>query len=734
MTNNDAFDLTLEEAPLSQQAQAQSFAAPDWLQGLNKVQCEAIKAGDGPLLILAGAGTGKTRVLTSRIAWLIGQGKLWPSQCLAVTFTNKAAREMRERVERLLGNRTDAMPWLGTFHSICAKILRTHAELAGLKSNFTILDKDDQLRLAKQVIENANIDEKRWPARLLAPMIDGWKNQALTPAELTHEQAGSFANGKGKDLYKAYEAQLKLMNAADFGSLLLECYLLFKKHKDICEEYQNHFTHLFVDEYQDTNVVQYLWLKLLCAKHHNLCCVGDDDQSIYGWRGAEVENILRFQKDFANANIIRLEQNYRSSKHILAAAAGLISHNKKRLGKTLWTEQKGGDKVRLYGFFDGKAEARIFSEEIETLQLRKVNLDEIAILVRAGHQMRAFEDRLIEMGLPYRVVGGPRFYERAEIRDANAYLRLIAQSQDNLAFERILNKPKRGFGKVSLGKLHELAREEHCTLMDASKIAVKKKILSPQAGKSLATFLKNIEEWKQMAENTMISELCETVLKQSGYIDMWKKDKAPNAPGKVDNLYELIRSMNDFETLQSYLEHVSLVLDIEQQDNGKGRVSLMTLHAAKGLEFEYVFLPGWERGIFPHQRALKKNLAVALEEERRLAYVGITRAKKRASLSFAGNRQIHGNWSSQLPSQFIDELPKPHIAIMSQVKREEPKPYQSNPKTDTYSRRSKYHKGDLVRHHKFGTGRIEHVEGKSLTIMFENIGRKKIIDNFVQKA
>lgn len=694
-------------------ARARAAAAPPYLAGLNPEQREAAETLDGPVLVLAGAGTGKTRVLTCRIAHILSQGRARPSEILSVTFTNKAAREMKHRLGQMLGQAVEGMPWLGTFHSIGGRILRTHAELAQLKSNFTVLDVDDQIRLLKQLLQAENIDEKRWPARMLAGLIDGWKNRGLMPSQVPSGEAAVFGNGKGGKLYTSYQERLKILNAADFGDLLLENIRIFREHPDVLRQYQSRFKFILVDEYQDTNVAQYLWLRLLAqapssktsvpassvipghaegvnsdvqthiresrqdegaprndardvtaptAALKNICCVGDDDQSIYGWRGAEVDNILRFEHDFPGAKVIRLERNYRSTGHILAAASHLIAHNESRLGKTLRTEDVDGEKVTVTGAWDSEEEARAIGEEIEDLQRAGENLNEIAILVRASFQMREFEDRFVTLGLPYRVIGGPRFYERAEIRDALAYLRTINSPADDLAFERIVNVPKRGIGDATVQLLHDHARKRRIPLFEAARAIVETDELKPKARGTLRELIAQFDRWRAQREVAPHTELAEIVLDESGYTEMWQKDRSADAAGRLENLKELVRSMEEFENLQGFLEHISLVMD-RDGDAGDEAVSLMTLHSAKGLEFGNVFLPGWEEGLFPSQRTLDEQGRAGLEEERRLAHVGLTRARRRAKLYFATNRRIHGTWSTTIPSRFLDELPAHNVEI-----------------------------------------------------------------------
>ncbi|MCC5979816.1 MAG: UvrD-helicase domain-containing protein, partial [Salinarimonas sp.] len=645
-------------------ARARAAAAPRaiYLEGLNDEQRRAVEATEGPVLVLAGAGTGKTRVLTTRIAHLIATGKARPFEILSVTFTNKAAREMKERIAALIGEVGEGMPWLGTFHSISAKILRRHAELVDLRSDFTILATDDQLRLLKQILQAEGIDEKRWPPRQLAGLIDSWKNRGLGPDKVPAGEAGAFAHGRGGELYALYQQRLKTLNAADFGDLLLECLRLWRENPDILELYQNRFRYMLVDEYQDTNVAQYLWLRLIAQKRKNLACVGDDDQSIYGWRGAEVDNILRFEHDFPGATVVRLERNYRSTGHILSAASHLIAFNQGRLGKTLHTEDEPGEKVTVTGAWDSGEEARALGEEIEALQAGRHPLSQIAVLVRVSAQMREIEDRFVQLGLPYRVIGGPRFFERAEIRDALAYLRCVNSASDDLAFERIVNTPKRGLGDATMQILHNHARAAQVPLMQAVRFLVETDELKPKPRATLRNLMADFERWSAMRENMPHHELAEVVLEESGYTDMWQKDKSADAHGRLENLKEFVRSMEEFPDLLSFLEHVSLVMERNESDN-EDRVSLMTLHAAKGLEFDTVFLPGWEEGLFPNQRALDESGLSGLEEERRLAHVGLTRARRRAKIFFASNRRIHGMWNATVPSRFVDELPEESVEV-----------------------------------------------------------------------
>ena len=730
------------------------------LERLNETQREAVESIDGPLLVLAGAGTGKTRVLTTRLAHILMQGRAHPGQMLAVTFTNKAAREMRERVAQLVGRPVEGW-WVGTFHHLGARLLRHHAEAVGLTPNFTILDQDDQVRLVKQFLDVHEIDDKRFPARTIAGVIQRWKDRGLTPDKVTLNEGADMADGRILALYADYQARLAQVNAADFGDLLLLCLELFANQPDVLVRYQNQFRYLLVDEYQDTNVAQYLWLRLLAQGHRNICCVGDDDQSIYSWRGAEVGNILRFDDDFPGAKIVRLERNYRSTPHILAAASGLIAHNEGRLGKTLWTEMNEGEPVRVRGVWDGEEEARGVGEEIEALHGKGHALNQIAVLVRAGFQTREFEERLITIGVPYRVIGGPRFYERQEIRDAVAYLRVTAQPDDDLDFERIVNLPKRGIGQATLQPIHLLARAERISLGRAVRKLIETDEIKPRARKSLADLMADFERWRGLAEMVGHPELAETILDESGYTTMWKQSKAPEAPGRLDNLKELIAALEDFDSLAAFLEHVSLVMENEDSMI-EDKVNLMTLHGAKGLEFETVFLPGWEEGLFPHQRALDDGGTGGLEEERRLAYVGLTRARQRAIVSFAANRRIYGTWQSAVPSRFVDELPDDNIELESA-----PGLYEGTSAgfggledaADAFvsagwrSRRRRkavtledtlwrvaerkapaggFEEGERVFHQKFGYGRIVAIDGEKLEIAFEKAGTKKVMMSFVE--
>jgi DNA helicase-2/ATP-dependent DNA helicase PcrA len=825
-------------------ARQASAPKPSYLEGLNPEQLRAVETLDGPVLVLAGAGTGKTRVLTTRIAHILATGRAYPSQILAVTFTNKAAREMRERIAHLAGEAVEGMPWLGTFHSIGVKFLRRHAELVSLRSDFTILDTDDVIRLLKQLIQAEGLDDKRWPARQFAQMIDNWKNKGLDPNQIAEGDARSFGNGKGRELYTAYQNRLLSLNACDFGDLLQHPIRILKNNPDILADYQSRFRYILVDEYQDTNTAQYMWLRLLAQRpgakkqatsraapaegrasdgwpgdvspapaersrdsgdsvsaketqQINICCVGDDDQAIYGWRGADVDNILRFEKDFPGATVIRLERNYRSTAHILGASGHLIAHNEGRLGKTLFTEKPDvdDDKVQVHASWDSEEEARAIGEEIEQLHRQQHNLNDMAILVRASFQMREFEDRFVTLGLNYRVIGGPRFYERLEIRDAMAYFRLVAQPADDLAFERIINTPKRGLGDTTVRHLHDYARARDIPMLAAAADMVETEELKPKGRKALYDVVANFQRWQNLLPNMPHTELAEQILEESGYTDMWKADKTAEAPGRLENLKELVRSMEQFESLRGFLEHVSLVMDADKNEN-MDAVSIMTLHSAKGLEFDTVFLPGWEEGLFPHQRALDEGGRNGLEEERRLAYVGLTRAKKRLHIWFVSNRRIHGLWQSTIPSRFLDELPEDHVEVAQmeqsyggygrnqygQSRFDKEEPFSSGYSSPGWQRAqankteatrnnwgsrsghqvekigygeagptgrviqgelvakskidtpSAFSVGDRVFHIKFGNGNVAGIEGNKLTIDFDRAGQKRVLDGFVERV
>ncbi len=792
MSSFDEMD-AFEGASLSARAMATIRPESEYLDDLNPEQRAAAKQVKGPVLILAGAGTGKTKTLMARVAHLILSGAARPNEVLAVTFTNKAAKDMERRMAELPYGVREPIPWMGTFHSICAQLLRRHAELVDLKSNFTILDMDDQLRLLKQLLKVNNIDEKRWPPRMLAGIIDDWKNRALTPDKVPAADAGAY-NNKGVELYAQYQTRLRELNAVDFGDLLLHMITIFQTHEDLQKQYQRWFKYIVVDEYQDTNVAQYLWLRLLTGEDKNICVVGDDDQSIYGWRGAEVDNILRFEKDFPGTHVVRLEQNYRSTPHILAAASNVIRGNESRLGKELWTDREEGEKVRLIGHWDGEEEARWIGEEIDAMQggtrgVRPMNLDEIAILVRASHQMRAFEDRFLTIGLPYRVIGGPRFYERMEIRDAMAYFRLVVSPEDDLAFERIVNTPKRGLGDKAQQTIQVVARENGVSLVEGARIVVEKKLIGARGVKALRELIDGLARWNAMTrgprievdDDTVIDdgvspirygapehthiELAQIVLDESGYTAHWQNEKSPEAPGRLENLKELVNQLDNFENLQGFLEHVSLVMDNEQDSDG-AKVSIMTLHAAKGLEFPAVFLPGWEDGLFPSQRSMDESGLKGLEEERRLAYVGITRAEEVCTISFAANRRVFGQWQNAMPSRFIDELPEDHVEVLTppglygggqttasiETRAAEANVYNSPGWKRMQARQGQYGMsqpkesrntvidatavasftlGERVFHQKFGYGAVTGIEGDKVEVDFDKAGTKKVVSRFL---
>ncbi len=813
-SEDEAFEAAA--VPLSQRAMARPSTA--YLDGLNPAQREAVETMSGPVLMLAGAGTGKTKALTTRIAHLLTTGTARTHEILAVTFTNKAAREMKSRIGGLMGEAVEGMPWLGTFHSVCAKQLRRHAELVGLKSNFTILDTDDQKRLIRQIATEDGIKIKSSTDRWLAAIIDGYKNAGWKPENVpAHneikvdlETGAQYRSGENAphiksiyssvDFYKYYQSRLLDLNAVDFGDILLHMVTIFQKHPDVLEQYQRWFRYILVDEYQDTNVAQYMWLRLLAASHKNICCVGDDDQSIYGWRGAEVGNILRFEKDFPGAHVVRLEENYRSTPHILAAASGVIAANKGRLGKELFTSRTDGEKVRLIGHWDGEEEARWIGEEVEAMQrgtrgMDPVGLDGMAILVRASHQMRAFEDRFLTIGLPYRVIGGPRFYERMEIRDAMAYFRLAVSPEDDLAFERIVNTPKRGLGDKAVQTIQRTARSNGVSLVEGARLVCQGKLLGGKGLKELTILVAGLDRWagQVRAEADTHVELAEMILDESGYTGFWQNDKTPEAPGRLENLKELVKALENFENLQGFLEHVSLIMDNETEEQGE-KVSIMTLHAAKGLEFPAVFLPGWEDGLFPSQRGMDEagtemvdgtRISKGLEEERRLAYVGITRAEEVCTISFASNRRVYGQWQSQMPSRFIDELPEDHVEVLTppglygggygaagmsasaspamagmvgsdlhqkahnadvynspgwkrlqsrSQNRGMSMPSEARNMTIDMDAVSAFTEGERVFHQKFGYGEVIGIEGDKLVIEFDKAGSKHVVARFIVSA
>ncbi len=764
--------------------------AQNYLEGLNPEQRAAVETTEGPVLVLAGAGTGKTRVLTTRLAHILSTGRARPWELLAVTFTNKAAREMRERITHIIGAEAEGLRWLGTFHSVAAQILRRHSELVGLKSSYTIIDNDDQERLLKQLIEAENIDAKRWTPKILAGMIDNWKNKGWTPDRVPPAEGSEFGGGKGVTLYRQYQERLRILNACDFGDLLLHNITIFTSHPDVLTDYQTRFKYVLVDEYQDTNIAQYLWLRLLAQGRQNVCCVGDDDQSIYGWRGAEVDNILRFERDFPGAKVVKLERNYRSTEHILAAASGLITSNKDRLGKTLWTEATGGEKVKVSGVWDGEAESRMVADEIEKAKRAGRKYTQMAILVRASFQMRAFEERFVMLQIPYKVVGGPRFFERAEIRDAHAYLRLIQSPDDDLAFERIVNTPKRGIGDTSVQKLLHIARAESLSAVESARVLVGSDELPARTRTALSNFLRDLDRWRALAQTMPHQRVLEAVLEESGYTDALRLDKGPTSQTRLENLKELVQSMSAFDTLESYLEHVSLVMDLDKGSSDDS-VWIMTLHSAKGLEFPLVFLPGWEEGVFPSQRSMDDkgtegprgrappglcghhpgprrgphqlrgqpsglwplDQPAAQPLRRRTALgpcrggVGDRLLRRRTRHAADGGLAL-GRRRLPVPRSAARAMPAPAGTARTGGRRAavtaraggsggRSAPIEGEGRLVAVSAPSKasaFKRGDRVFHVKFGYGQVSSVEGNKLSVAFDKAGDKKVIDSFVEKA
>ena len=736
-----------------------------YLNSLNNQQKLAVSNTEGPLQILAGAGSGKTKVLTSRIAYLIQQKKCLGQQILCVTFTNKAASEMRERVLKLVNSKSVAFPWLGTFHSICNKMLRKNAEAIGLKPNFTIIDTLDQIKLIKNILSAENIDIKKNPPKQIAFHIDQWKNKALLPEQVKLKNQ-EFNLVNALKVYKIYQKRLLVMNCVDFGDLILHVVTILKKFEDIKKIYQRNFKYILVDEFQDTNYVQNLWLQLLTSEKKNICVVGDDDQSIYSWRGAEVKNILEFKNNYQNTQTIKLEQNYRSSENILNSATSLISNNEDRLEKNIWSELGDGEKVKIKSYFDGISEATGISDIIEQNLSKKFKLNEISILVRAAFQTREFEERFIKIGLPYRIIGGLKFYERSEIKDALGYLRLINQSSDDISFERIVNNPKRSIGDSSIKKIHDFAREKDLSLFDASQEILKENILKPKTIQNLKSFLVNMISWKQKSKDIDHISLLEIVLDESGYSSMLKNERTPEADGRLENLKELKSSMKNYSSLNEFLENISLQTAIDEEWDGE-KINIMTIHSAKGLEFDAVFLPGWEEGLFPHQKSIDEKGAEGIEEERRLAYVAITRAKKELFISFANQRKFYGrqndnyDFYSSLQSRFIDEINDKYTEISiddsakdefifdqdfniegeknspgwNRLKSNFANKNQENIKTISYTENfTDFTVGETVKHEGFGLGKIIHIDGNKLLINFKEQGEKKVIDKFIQKA
>jgi len=736
-----------------------------YLNSLNNQQKLAVSNTEGPLQVLAGAGSGKTKVLTSRIAYLIQQKKCFGQQILCVTFTNKAASEMRERVLKLVNSKSVAFPWLGTFHSICNKMLRKNAEAVGLKPNFTIIDTLDQIKLIKNILSAENIDIKKNPPKQIAFYIDQWKNKALLPEQVKLKNQ-EFNLVNALKVYKIYQKRLLVMNCVDFGDLILHVVTILKKFEDIKKIYQRNFKYILVDEFQDTNYVQNLWLQLLTSEKKNICVVGDDDQSIYSWRGAEVKNILEFKNNYQNTQTIKLEQNYRSTENILNSATSLISNNEDRLEKNIWSELGDGEKVKIKSYFDGISEATGISDIIEQNLSKKFKLNEISILVRAAFQTREFEERFIKIGLPYRIIGGLKFYERSEIKDALGYLRLINQSSDDISFERIINNPKRSIGDSSIKKIHDFAREKDLSLFDASQEILKENILKPKTIQNLKSFLVNMISWKQKSKDIDHISLLEIVLDESGYSSMLKNERTPEADARLENLKELKSSMKNYSSLNEFLENISLQTAIDEEWDGE-KINIMTIHSAKGLEFDAVFLPGWEEGLFPHQKSIDEKGADGIEEERRLAYVAITRAKKELFISFANQRKFYGrqndnyDFYSSLQSRFIDEIDDKYTEISigdtvedgfifdqdfniegkknspgwNRLKSNFANKNEENIKTISYTENfTDFTVGETVKHEGFGLGKIIHIDGNKLLINFKEQGEKKVIDKFIQKA
>ena len=732
-----------------------------YLGTLNKSQLEAVENTEGPNLVLAGAGTGKTRVLTTRVAHIIDNKLAFPSQILCVTFTNKAAREMSERIQNLVSVQMDRIPWIGTFHSIGAKIIRNHAEIIGLKPSFTILDKDDQLSLIKQILQSENLDQSKYVPKYIQSRIDQWKNKALNPDDIKADSLDNISDDKTLDIYKLYQQRLFQINCLDFGDLLLQCINLFK-NEDVLKRYSKNFKYILVDEYQDTNTAQYQWLKFLSSANQNICCVGDDDQSIYSWRGAEIDNMLRFEKDFGNTKTTRLEENYRSTNNILKSASSLISYNEARLGKELYSDQGKGDPVYIHLVNSSRDEATFVAQEIMKLRDKNPDLNNIAVLVRAVFQSREIEESLIKYSVPYRIIGGIRFYERAEIKDAVSYLRLVYENQDDVAFERAVMTPKRGIGEKSFNQIIEVSKNKQISLFKASKLLSGTDEVNKKASSSLDAFIKVIERGISMIETTQYSEILKVLLDESGYMNMLKNDKNVSAQTRIENIKELIIAMEDYNSIEEFLEHVSLVTSIDE-NNEDNKVNLMTLHAAKGLEYDFVFLPGWEEGLFPHQKTIDESGNKGIEEERRLAYVGITRARKTVNISSSMSRRFQNNWMPSLQSRFIEELDQDIIKMVNHISDHLDKfddfdefnqDFDFKPKRISLnsSKGSGYRTvlnmeeenvkdinddiilqiGQLVKHKKFGVGKIQDLDGSKAVVDFDKHGKKKLISDFLK--
>ena len=736
---------------------------PNYLSSLNKSQLKAVESIDGPNLVIAGAGTGKTRVLTTRVAHIIDTNQAFPSQILCVTFTNKAAREMSNRIQSLVNNKLDRMPWMGTFHSIGAKIIRNHSELLGLKPSFTILDKDDQLTLIKQIIKAENLDQALYVPKFIQNKIDQWKNKALNPNDINNSSLNNVIDDKSHLIYKIYQRRLFEINCLDFGDLLLQCINLFK-NDDVIKRYGTNFKYILVDEYQDTNAAQYIWLKKLASIHNNICCVGDDDQSIYSWRGAEVDNMIRFDKDFEGAKTIRLEQNYRSTNNILKSASSLISYNSVRLGKELHSDQGNGDPIYVHQTNSSKDEAVMVAKEIMKYRDISPDLNNIAVLVRAVFQSREIEEAMIRYSIPYRIIGGIRFYERSEIKDAVSYLRLVFEEQDDVAFERAVMNPKRGIGEKSFTTLISFAKIKKISLFQASKTLIGTDEISKKVSTNLELFVNLITRAQSMIRETHYFDILKYLLDESGYMEMLKNDKNISAQSKIENIKELLIAMQDYNSIEEFLEHVSLVTAIDQ-GNEDVKVSLMTLHAAKGLEYDYVFLPGWEEGLFPHQKTIDETGNKGIEEERRLAYVGITRARKIINISSSLSRRFQSNWMPSLQSRFIEELDQDLVKHINHVSdhmqsfgrssfNEFNQDHESGSKKIQHlSVENNNYKtvinieeenirdinddiylqiGQTVKHNKFGIGTIKDIDGPKATVKFDNHGTKRLISDFLK--
>lgn len=712
-------------------------------QSLNPEQKKAVETLNGPVLVLAGAGTGKTKVLTSRIAYILATKKAQSDEILGVTFTNKAAKEMQERVKNLIQFQAGGLPWLGTFHAISSKLLRKYGNFIGIKSNFVILDKDDQLNLIKKILKKNSIDEDLLSAKFFQSYVDKCKNNAeeIKINNITLKGKEELV----KNIYTQYNNELRNINSVDFGDLIILCLEIFKKSDKVRKYLQSNFKYILVDEYQDINSAQYKWLRAFSAMNQNICCVGDEDQSIYSWRGAKIKNILNFQKDYKKSKIIRLEQNYRSTSNILNVASKLISYNKQRIGKNLWTDQSGGQKVKILGTLDTYDEVNSICKNITLLKDNHTKYSNIAILIRAIHQSRPFEERLIKEGIPYKIVGGAKFYDRLEIKDIIAYLRLLSEPNFDLAFERIINKPKRGLGPSSLQKIENFAKIKNTSFLEASKFLVKENTFSKKQIKELSSFLDMYERWYGLKNNFSLSKLVEVILNESGYMDSLSSEDTQESITRIDNLKELVSTVDNYENLDSFLEHIALVTSIDEQSKGE-EINIITMHSAKGLEFNHVFLPGWEEGLFPHQRTIEESPTEGVEEERRLAYVGLTRAMVSATITYTARRKIHNQWHNALPSRFIDEIPKEEVEFTEPQTNnyeiaQEPIYSDSDFNQDSMSDFSNIEDSNLktlalgqqVHHEKFGHGTVRKIEGDKVTVKFRKAGVKKLMSLYLSK-